>query len=112
MATRPESMPRTIFVVHPGALGDVLLALPAIRALRTLFPTHQLGLVAGAAVSGLLQVCGEVDAVFSLEAGALAGLLAGLPWVGPAVREWLGRCDLAGCWMAGPEERTSSALSG
>jgi heptosyltransferase III len=104
-------MPRTIFVVHPGALGDVLLALPAIRALRTWFPTHQLGLVAGAAVGGLLRVCGEIDAVFSLEADALAGLLAGLPWVvGPTVREWLGRCDLAVCWMADPGDRLSSAL--
>lgn len=105
-------MPRTIFVVHPGALGDVLLALPAIRALRTSFPSHQLGLVAGVEVSGLLRACGEVDAVFSLEAGALAGLLAGLPWVGPAVREWLCRCDLAVCWMADPGDRLSSALQG
>lgn len=105
-------MPRTIFVVHPGALGDVLLALPAIRALRTSFPTHQLGLVAGAAGGGLLHACGEVATVFSLEAGALAGLLAGLPWVGPTVREWLGRCDLAVCWMADPGDRLSWTLQG
>ena len=105
-------MPRTIFVVHPGALGDVLLALPAIRALRTSFPTHQLGLVAGAAVGGLLRVCGEVATVFSLEAGVMAGLLAGRPWVGPTVREWLGRCGLAVCWMADPGDRLSSTLQG
>lgn len=105
-------MPRTIFVVHPGALGDVLLALPAIRVLRTSFPTHQLGLVAGAAVGGLLRACGEVATVFSLEAGALAGLLAGLPWVEPTVREWLGRCDLAVCWMADPGDRLSWTLQG
>ncbi len=112
MAVGPESMPRTIFVVHPGALGDVLLALPAIRALRTSFPTHQLGLVAGAEVSSLLRACGEVARAFSLEAGALTGLLAGLPWVGPTVREWLGRCDLAVCWLADPEGRLSSTLQG
>jgi len=105
-------MPRTIFVVHPGALGDGLLALPAIRALRTSFRSHQVGLVAGAEVGRLFRACGEVDAVFSLEAGALAGLLAGAPWVDPTVREWLGRCDLAVCWMADPEGRLSSTLQG
>lgn len=103
-------MPRTIFVVHPGTLGDVLLARPAIRALRTSFPSHQLGLVAGADVGSLLRACGEVTTAFSLESDGLAGLLAGPPWVSQTVCDWLGRCDLAVCWMADQEGRLSSTL--
>jgi len=105
-------MPRTIFVVHPGGLGDVLLARPALRVVQAAFPSHQLGLVAGAEVGRLLHACGEVAAAFPLESGALAGLLAGPAWVASTLRDWLVRCDLAVCWMADPESRLSSTLQG
>ncbi len=34
--------PQNLLIVHPGALGDGLLALPAIRVLHVLFPGHRL----------------------------------------------------------------------
>ncbi|WNM60339.1 glycosyltransferase family 9 protein [Candidatus Nitrospira neomarina] len=34
--------PHNILIVHPGALGDGLLALPAIRVLQATFPGHRL----------------------------------------------------------------------
>jgi len=105
-------MHRTILIVHPGTLGDVLLALPAIRALQMALPTHELGMVAGAEVGGLLRACGEVEAVLPLEGDALAGLLAGPESVGPIVHQWLSRCDLGVCWMADPDNRLSSTLQG
>ena len=37
---------RTIVMVHPGGLGDVLLAVPAMVRLRIHFPNHQLVLCA------------------------------------------------------------------
>jgi lipopolysaccharide heptosyltransferase III len=34
--------PHNLLIVHPGALGDGLLALPAIRVLQATFPSHRL----------------------------------------------------------------------
>lgn len=53
-------MPRTI-VLHPGALGDVFLAVPALRALRARAPGDELGLAAQPRIGALLASLGIVD---------------------------------------------------
>ncbi len=45
---------RTIMMIHPGGLGDVLLAVPAMGRLRTRFPNHRLVLCAEDQVARLL----------------------------------------------------------
>lgn len=108
-------MNRTVTVIHPGSLGDVLLSLPALRALRAAFPAHGLGLVASGEVGCLLLACGEIDTLFPLERDTLAVLLAGQASqasVGEGLCGWLGRGDVAVCWMSDPEQRLSSALQG
>ncbi|HKW86038.1 MAG TPA: glycosyltransferase family 9 protein [Nitrospiraceae bacterium] len=103
-------MRRTLLVIHPGALGDVLLSLPAIRGLRGQYPDHEIGIVAGWQVGNLLRACYEVEEVFSLESDALASLLVGPESVSPPLRGWLARCDLAVCWMIDPGHRLYSVL--
>lgn len=105
-------MRQTILVVHPGALGDVLLARPALAALKASFPAHELGVVAGESVGRLLQACGEVDTVFALEGEVLTGLLAGQASVSQPVRGWLSRCDLVVCWMHDPDGQLRATLQG
>lgn len=48
-------------VIHPGALGDVLLAIPALRALRSAFPDDALSLAAQPQIGELLMALGVVD---------------------------------------------------
>lgn len=103
-------MRRTVLVIHPGALGDVLLSLPALRGLRCRYPSHGVGLVTSRQVGHLLQACDEVEVVFPLESDALASLLAGPQSVSPPLREWLAQCDLAVCWMTDSDQRLSSIL--
>jgi ADP-heptose:LPS heptosyltransferase len=96
------SVKRTSLVIHPGAVGDVLLARQAIRAVREAYPDHELGLLVRRDVGTLLCDCREATRCFPLEGGALTGLLAGAEAVLPDLRQWLGTCDLAVCWMDDP----------
>jgi ADP-heptose:LPS heptosyltransferase len=59
-------------VLRPGALGDTLLAVPALRALRRTYPRLTLGAHGGAA--RLLVSTGEVDAGFAFDDPSFAWL--------------------------------------
>lgn len=95
-------MKPTVLVIHPGAIGDVLLARPALRELRNAHPSYGLGLVARQDVGSVLLAGREIDALFPLEGGALTGLLAGANAVPPGLKLWLEDCRLAVCWMNDP----------
>lgn len=103
-------MRRSLLLIHPGALGDVLLALTAIRAIRSAFPAHECGLIAGEQVGRLLLACGEVDRLYPLEQGSLAGLLGGTESVASGLRSWLDKADLVVGWMKDAEGGLAATL--
>ncbi len=92
-------MRRSIVIIHPGALGDVLLSLPAIRRLRTGFPRRELLLCANAPVGRLLLECREIDAWTSMEGRGCAGLFVPDGSIQGELGRWLARCDCAVAWM-------------
>jgi heptosyltransferase-3 len=63
-------------VIHPGALGDVLLAVPALRALRAAFPGDALGLGAQPRIAGLFAALGVIDTPIAFDALRLDALFA------------------------------------
>jgi ADP-heptose:LPS heptosyltransferase len=65
-----------VLAVHPGALGDVLLSVPALRALRRRHPTERLSLAAQPRIGDLLVALGVVDAAVPLDALGLHALFA------------------------------------
>lgn len=89
-----------LLIVHPGGVGDVLLALPALRSLRRRHGADEVGLLAARQVGELLRNCHEIDTVFALESGGLAELLSGEASDTSPFLTWLKGCESAQCWMA------------
>jgi ADP-heptose:LPS heptosyltransferase len=65
-----------ILVIRGGAIGDFILTLPVLSALRTHFPQSQLHLVAYPRVAELARAAGLADEVRSIEARALSTFFA------------------------------------
>ena len=103
-------MSRHLFIVHPGTLGDVLLAWPAVHALRQAYPSHVVGLLAAHHVGHLLQACGEAHAIFSTEGDSLTNLLMGEDACRGTLRDYLEGCDLAVVWSSDPDQRLAAAF--
>jgi len=101
---------RTIVMLHPGGLGDVLLAVPAMARLRTRYPNHRLVLCAEDQIARLLLACRIVDAWTSVQGRACADLFSGADSVTGQVQAWLEDCDLAIGWMEDCDGKLSETL--
>ena len=85
-------------IVFPGALGDFLLALPALRWLRAQHLNARVTLAVSEPLRSLARLTGMGDDVVSLDAADAARMFGGdvLPeWLGgsPIVYSWLGASD-------------------
>src|SRR5262245_18460744 len=97
-------------MIHPGGLGDVLLAVPAMVRLRARFPKHWLVLCAEDQPAKLLLACRIIDAWTSLQGQNCAELFAGADSVTGQLRGWLEDCDLAIGWMRDLDGKLSETL--
>ncbi len=88
-----ELSPSRILVFVPNWLGDSLMALPALRAIRRWQPTAQFVLVVRRRLATLFNSCEWVDGVITYRRGRTAPLLAEVPGLVAALRE--GSFDLA-----------------
>jgi heptosyltransferase III len=88
---------RHTLVIHPGALGDVLLAVPALRGLRATRPGSSLVLAAQPRLAALLVALAVVDGGVGFDALGLHTLMAeeGPAEVVPLVRE----AEAIVCWF-------------
>lgn len=92
-------MTGTVIVVHPGSLGDVLLAVPAIRRLRARYRDCELVLIARADVSRFLEDCEEIDHWISIENQESVELFSRCPEIAGKLQVWLKRCEFAVAWL-------------
>lgn len=89
-----------IVLFRPGALGDTILSIDALAALRSAFSTAVLELVGHGEAAGLLAEAGFVDVVTSFEATAVTDLFLLSPRVAPAWRD----AEKVVLWMKSGEQ--------
>lgn len=63
--------PRNILVIDFGQLGDVVLSLPALRAIRQRFPHAQITVAAGKPAADIVRLSGYSNEVFEVDRVAL-----------------------------------------
>lgn len=103
---------RTIVVIHPGGLGDVLLSVQALAALRRHYSQHELVLLAGSDVGQLLVLCGIIDRALPIESGQLGDLFSGREQLSAVNQDIFRRCDLVVGWLNDQTDSLRGTIQG
>jgi len=92
-----------ILVIRGGAIGDFILTLPAIAALRGQFPVAHLEILGYPHITQLAEASGLVDAVHAIEARGLAGFFARGGALDDAIAAYLAGFDLVLSYLFDPD---------
>ncbi|MBH0178100.1 MAG: glycosyltransferase family 9 protein [Nitrospira sp.] len=103
-------MARTIVILHPGALGDIVLAVPAMRRLLARFPQHRSLLISNEPIGRFLLECRMVDGWMPVQGAACADLFVGSVSASTELGHWLKECDCAVAWMNDEGETLATVL--
>lgn len=104
--------PSRILVLRGGAVGDFIVTLPALAALRAHWPDAQITLAAYPRSGRLARVAGLVHGLLSLDDAAAARLFGDVPDGSAAsgLASWLGATDLAVSYLHDPDGRVAARL--
>jgi heptosyltransferase-3 len=93
-----------ILVIRGGAIGDFILTLPAIAALRQQFPGAHLEVLGYPHIAQLALAGGIVDRVQPIEAQALAGFFARNGELKPDLADYFSEFNLIISYLFDPDE--------
>lgn len=93
-----------ILVIRGGAIGDFILTLPAIAALRRQFPQAHLEVLGYPHIVQLAMAGGLVDRVSSIEARAMAGFFARNGQLAEDLIDYFSEFDLIVSYLYDPDE--------
>ena len=92
-----------ILVIRGGAIGDFILTLPAIAALRQQFPDAYLEVLGYPHIAQLAVAGGLADKVQSIEAGPLAGFFARGGSLAPELTDYFSEFDVIISYLYDPD---------
>jgi ADP-heptose:LPS heptosyltransferase len=98
-----------ILIIHPGALGDVLQAAPALRGLRATAPRARLIFAGQPRIGRLLVALDVVSEARNFDALGLEALFTEAP-LPETLRELAGRCERVVSWFGSREPRYRDRL--
>ena len=98
-ATKPK-----ILVIRGGAIGDFILTLPALAALRRQFPQAHLEVLGYPHIAQLAVASGLADRVQPIEARGLAGFFARGGALEPDLMDYFSEFDLVISYLYDPDE--------
>src|SRR5437899_3354389 len=93
-----------ILVIRGGAIGDFILTLPAITALRGQFPQAHLEVLGYPHIVQLALAAGLVDRVQPIEARTLAGFFARNGELAEELADYFSEFDLIVSYLYDPDE--------
>jgi heptosyltransferase-2 len=93
-----------ILVIRGGAIGDFILTLPAIAALRRQFPQAHLEVLGYPHIAQLAVAGGLADRVQPIEARGLAGFFARSGTLEPDLMDYFSEFDLVISYLYDPDE--------
>src|SRR5512145_2714850 len=93
-----------ILVIRGGAIGDFILTLPAIAALRQQFPSVHLEVLGYPHIVQLALAGGLVDRVESIEARALAVFFARHGQLAESLADYFSEFDIIVSYLYDPDE--------
>ncbi len=99
--------PSNLLVLRPGAIGDTLLTMPSLAALRGRFPGAEITVVGNQAPLSLGHAAGFLDRHDAFGAAWVSDLFGDEPT--PALRTRLDRFDLGIVWMHAVEAASDLA---
>jgi heptosyltransferase-2 len=95
---------RRALVIRGGALGDFLLTLPVLAALREAEPDAHLEVLAYPGIAEVARVGGIINGSRSIEYGPLAGFFTRGAVLDPGLREYFASFDLVLSYLYDPDE--------
>jgi ADP-heptose:LPS heptosyltransferase len=95
--------PASILVARGGAIGDFILTLPVLAALRRRFPGARLDVLGSPHIAGLAVASGLADAVLSLESRPLASFFSPAGPLDAALAAALARYGLVVSYLNDPQ---------
>jgi heptosyltransferase-3 len=93
-----------ILVIRGGAIGDFILTLPVLAAIRQQFPETRIEVLGYAHIAQLALIGGLADEVRSIEARALAGFFARRGDLDKKLQEYFGQFAVIVSYLYDPDE--------
>jgi heptosyltransferase-2 len=93
-----------ILIIRGGAIGDFILTIPAIAAIRRQFPDAHLEVLGYPHIIQLAQAGGLVNRVQSIEARALAGFFARHGSLEPDLADYFSEFDIILSYLYDPDD--------
>ncbi len=93
MTTLDNATARKILVIRGGALGDFILTLPVLAALRLRFPQHRLEILGYPSMASLAVAAGLADDVSALESPRFTGFFVPNGSCSAGVAAWFSGFD-------------------